>query len=384
MSCGNLSIISFTERGNEKNRELLKALKQMGYCCSGYTAQRYRRLSEEKPDGRTNEQPDLIHLEQSLGMWTGEQFSQADGLIFIGAAGIAVRAIAPYVRDKFQDPAVVVMDEQADFVIPLLSGHVGGANELAMQIAEITGAVPVLTTATDVNRKFAVDVFAKKQNLVITNRKLAKEISAAILKGESVGLFSDFPIEGQVPEELTVCYGQTPESVSEKDAGKKQEWNRSVWITCQTGENSETVLRLVPKELVLGIGCRRGIAKEVIRRQVEEVFFEYGLDLRGVAAVASIDLKKEEPGLLDYAKELGVSFLTYSAEQLEQAEGSFQESSFVEGITGVGNVCERAAVTAAKELELAEKTAVLLVKKQAGNGVTVAVAQKNRKVVING
>ena len=106
--------------------------------------------------------------DHSLGEWTEKQFSESDGLVFIGATGIAVRAIAPCLKDKFQDPAVVVMDEKAKFVIPLLSGHVGGANELAVQIGEVTGAVPVLTTATDVNRKFAVDVFARNQNLLIT------------------------------------------------------------------------------------------------------------------------------------------------------------------------------------------------------------------------
>ena len=135
--------------------------------------------------------------------------------------------------------------------------------------------------------------------------------------------------------------------------------------------------------------------KEVITRQVEEVFSRYQLDLRGVKAVASIDLKKEEAGLVSYARDLGVPFYTYSAATLEQAGGSFQESDFVAGITGIGNVCERAAVIAAEETALAEEQktgeqkteelfpeTVLLVKKQAGNGVTVAVALKDRKVVI--
>ena len=218
-------------------------------------------------------------------------------------------------KDKFQDPAVVVMDEKAKFVIPLLSGHVGGANELAVQIGEVTGAVPVLTTATDVNRKFAVDVFARNQNLLITNRKLAKEISAAILKEEPVGLFSDFPIEGQVLPERPLVQEQIPELVSEKDAGKKQKWNRSVWITCKTGENSEywkiqkTVLRLVPKELVLGIGCRRGIAKEVICPSGGGSFFRVSAGSSRSEAVASIDLKKEEAGTSGLCQRTGSAVL---------------------------------------------------------------------------
>ncbi|MFR4439791.1 MAG: cobalt-precorrin 5A hydrolase [Hungatella sp.] len=381
------SIISFTEQGNQRNLELLQYLNNQGHDCCGYTAQRYGNPFDEK----TDEKKELLRLDHSLGEWTEKQFSESDGLVFIGETGIAVRAIAPCLKDKFQDPAVVVMDEKAKFVIPLLSGHVGGANELAVQIGEVTGAVPVLTTATDVNRKFAVDVFARNQNLLITDRRLAKEISAAVLKEEPVGLFSDFPIEGNLPDGLVQEQGQPVEVP----------WNRSIWITCKNGvlesleESEKQVLRLIPKELVVGIGCRKGIAKEVIARQVEEVFSRYQLDLRGVKAVASIDLKKEEAGLVSYARDLGVPFYTYSAATLEQAGGSFQESDFVAGITGIGNVCERAAVIAAEETALAEEQktgeqkteelfpeTVLLVKKQAGNGVTVAVALKDRKVVI--
>ena len=201
------SIISFTEQGNQRNLELLQYLNNQGHDCRGYTAQRYGNPFDEK----TDEKKELLRLDHSLGEWTEKQFSESDGLVFIGATGIAVRAIAPCLKDKFQDPAVVVMDEKAKFVIPLLSGHVGGANELAVQIGEVTGAVPVLTTATDVNRKFAVDVFARNQNLLITDRRLAKEISAAVLKEEPVGLFSDFPIEGNLPDGLVQEQGQPVE-----------------------------------------------------------------------------------------------------------------------------------------------------------------------------
>ena len=145
--------------------------------------------------------------EGGLSAWAGERFGDSDGLIFIGACGIAVRAIAPYIRDKKTDPAVLAADEKGRFVIPLLSGHLGGANELAERLAAglAKSGIPaqaVLTTATDVNRRFAVDVFAKEHGLVLDQMKLAKEISAAVLAGEPVGLFSDFPFSGPVPEGL--------------------------------------------------------------------------------------------------------------------------------------------------------------------------------------
>ena len=142
--------------------------------------------------------------EGGLSAWTGAEFQRSDALIFVGACGIAVRAIAPFVQDKFHDPAVLCVDEAGTFVIPLLSGHVGGANRLAEFVAGGIGAVPVVTTATDVERKFAVDVFAKDHGLVITDRVLAKRISADILAEEPVGVFSDFGFSGwkKIPEGL--------------------------------------------------------------------------------------------------------------------------------------------------------------------------------------
>ena len=122
-------------------------------------------------------------------------FAEKRAMIFVSATGIAVRAIAPWIRDKMTDPPVVTVDEGAQFVIPLLSGHVGGANELARHIADWLEAVPVITTATDVNGKFAVDLFASAYHMTIIDRKEAKNISAAVLEGKQIGVFSDLPIK---------------------------------------------------------------------------------------------------------------------------------------------------------------------------------------------
>ena len=137
----------------------------------------------------------------SLTECTGAVFD-SDARIFVGAAGIAVRAIAPFVKSKKEDPAVIVMDELGKYAVPILSGHLGGANELAEAIAEGTGAVPVLTTGTDLHGKFAVDVFAKKNHLAIESMALAKDISAAVLSGEPVGFVCDFPVKGGIPAEI--------------------------------------------------------------------------------------------------------------------------------------------------------------------------------------
>ena len=172
----------------------------------------------------------LDSIQISTSAWAGEKFSDSDALIFIGATGIAVRSIAPYVASKKSDPAVLVVDECGKFVISLLSGHLGGANELALKTAEILEAIPVVTTATDLHHRFAVDVFAKKNNCNIFNMKAAKEVSAALLAGKKVGFYSEFPVEGELPEGLVRCdeYGNPVSSMddrSEEETQKSSDFN---------------------------------------------------------------------------------------------------------------------------------------------------------------
>lgn len=350
-----LAVISFTEQGNQLNKVLSKQLLELGEVCNGYVLNRFFNPSYE--------QAGLVPVKESLTEWTKGQFEQMDGIIFIGATGIAVRAIAPFLKDKMTDPAVVAMDELGRFSISLISGHVGGANDLALMVSRIIGAVPVITTATDINGRFAVDVFAKNHNLMITDRELAKKISADVLEDVPVGFFSDYPIEGNIP------------------MGFRQEetCKNNLWITCrnQVAEDSR-VLKLIPKTLILGIGCKKDTKKAVIKERVEAVLNEANLSLFGIDKIVSIDLKKKEPGLIAYAEELGVEFCTYPADELKLVRGEYTESGFVAGITGVGNVCERAAMASV----LQAGGGSLLVKKQAGEGVTVAVAEKTWKVMI--
>lgn len=284
----------------------------------------------------------------SLGGWTAWAWGRADALVFVGAAGIAVRAIAPHVKDKFSDPAVVSVDEGGQFVVPLLSGHVGGANQLALRVAALTGGRAAISTATDVNGLFAVDVWARERNMVITDRVLAKEISAALLERKKVGFVSDFG-------------HPCPDGLTEAPA------ELGVWVTWKAGEGPfSRTLRLCPKGLILGIGCRKGTAAETIQAAVETALTGY--EPKAVAQVATIDLKKEEPGLLAFCTAHDLPLTAFSAEELAKAEGDFTPSAFVRQVTGVDNVCERAAVRAG---------GALLVPKQAKNGVTVAVAGRN-------
>ena len=154
--------------------------------------------------GQLEDSWQIIWYESNLKDWCRARFADASAILFISACGIAVRTIAPFLQSKTKDPAVLVMDEQAHHVISLVSGHIGGANELAEEIGARTGAVPVITTASDVRGKIAVDVFAKKNALGIASMKDAKKIEAAILRGEPVGVYCEGAVEGSCPSELVM------------------------------------------------------------------------------------------------------------------------------------------------------------------------------------
>lgn len=341
-----ISVICFTLNGANLCQNLIKALKIKEYDIKAFTL------------GSRVTQPEIEPLKENLQEWTRRQFNNVDGLVFIGAAGIAVRAIAPFVKDKTKDPAVIVMDEGGAFVIPLLSGHIGGANELASEIASLMGSIPVITTATDSNHKFAVDLFAKRNHLYISRMDVAKEISAAVLNNEVVGLNCDFPILGSVPDSLS----------SQKDCVS------GICISYMENKKPfKKTLNLIPKIITLGIGCRKGKTLDEIETVVFDRLRVNQISFHAVSNVASIDLKKDEEGLLEFCKKYDLKLTTYSAEQLEKAQGTYMESDYVKSVTGIGNVCERAA-------RLGSNNGTVIQKKYAENGVTVSIARKDWSV----
>ena len=193
-----LAVIAFTRAGSRYAVRIKEAMEERGDRCEAYGK------------GKEAAQWGVCPVEESLRDWTERAFRECGGLIFIGAAGIAVRAVAPFVKSKALDPAVLCMDEQGHFVISLLSGHLGGANELARTIAAELGALPVITTATDAGGRFSVDDFARRENLYLDDLKLAKEIAADVVEQRTIGLYSDFEFCGPVPPELSAFLWTRP------------------------------------------------------------------------------------------------------------------------------------------------------------------------------
>ena len=344
-----VAIISFSRSGYRLSEMIYWVLKERDYEVTSYTKSKYTKKI----------------LDESMKEWTKRRFEDSDAIVFIGACGIAVRSIAPFVKSKKIDPAVVVVDEQGKFAISLLSGHIGGANELAEEVAEIVHGQPVVTTATDLNGKFAVDVFAKKNNCFISDMELAKEISAALLAGKEVGFASDFPWMGAIPEELKLY-----------EEGKE---NPEIGICVSSGYLEHPfvhTLYLIPKVITTGVGCRKGTPKEVVEQVIRRACDEVLVPSIAMEQVASIDLKAKEEGILEYCRERNLPFVTYTADELKETEGVFTPSDFVEEITGVDNVCERAALLGSSR----EGNGRLIQRKYARDGVTVALAMKKWSV----
>ena len=281
-----------------------------------------------------------------------------DLIVFVGATGIAVRAVAPYLQGKAFDPAVVAVDEQGRFVIPLLSGHLGGANELALRIAAGLGAQPVVTTATDGRGVFAVDTWAKHHRCAVAEVDHIRYVSSALLRNETVGLRSAFPVVGNLPPRISLTGGGDAGFVIGFDLADKP---------------FAHTLHLIPRVLHLGLGCRKGIAAQKVEEAVAEALEEWNIPDAALASCASIDIKKDEGALLAFAAQHALPFTTFSAEQLAAAPGAFTPSAFVQSTVGVDNVCERAAVCAAGGGKL-------LRAKRARDGVTVALAAEDWRV----
>lgn len=333
------------------------------------TAVSQKNMTEESMTVSKNQ--DTIAVTMSLSEWTGAQMAAHRTLVFIGACGIAVRAIAPWITDKLHDSPVIVMDEQGQHVIPLLSGHVGGANELALRLSEAIGAIPVITTATDLHSSFAVDLFAKKNDLWIYNKEGIAKVSAKVLAGSEIMMCvrtGHLETCENLPDGIRLC-----EYPPEEPVDVLVTENHSVSDTVERDSLKEQLI-LHPRKYVLGVGCKKETDSAKLEDYLQSILEQQGISIEEIAALASIDVKKDEACLLKFSEKHRIPFRTYSAQKLQAVPGEFHGSAFVKNTVGVDNVCERAAICAAGD------GGRLMLSKQVNDGMTVAIVEKIWKV----
>ena len=380
-----ISVISFTKTGQKMAERILKSMCGgdetiiLYSKCSGkrtvqtaensgdVTTQTFGVIPNKDSNVPTDNTGNTIAVQESVSVWAGEQMAAHHALVFVGACGIAVRAIAPWITDKLHDSPVLVMDEQGQYVIPLLSGHVGGANELAVRLARELGAIPVITTATDLHDSFAVDLFAKTNDLRICNREGIAKVSAKVLAGEEITMSVPtgyLAVDDTIPPGIRLCAYPPAEKVDVLIADGTEEIFRK--------ESAELLLQ--PKKYILGVGCKKNTDSAKLDSFLKKILDEQGIVIEQIAALASIDVKKEERCLLEFSEKYRIPFWTYTAQELQAVPGEFHSSEFVKVQVGVDNVCERAAMKAAGA------DGRICRAKQAQDGMTVAIAEKAWKV----
>ncbi|MFC0296562.1 cobalt-precorrin 5A hydrolase [Geobacillus jurassicus] len=298
-----------------------------------------------------------------------ELFARYDGLICIISLGAVVRMIAPLLKDKKTDPAVVVIDDKAEHAISVLSGHLGGANELTRRVAAILGARPVITTASDVQQTIAVDLFGRQFGWEWESADKLTPVSAAVVNEEPVAIVQEsgetgwWPEGRPLPKNITV-YDSINAALAARPAAALVVTHRLLDPEEEAILQNGVLYR--PKVIALGIGCNRGTSADEIEAVIHETLAELRFSIKSIKAVCTIDLKKDEQGLLEVVNKYGWEFVAYTPEELNEVPIE-APSETVYRYTGAYGVSEPAA----KLYSGADQMA--LVKKKSGN-VTISVA----------
>jgi len=266
--------------------------------------------------------------------------------VFVTAAGIAVRAIAPYVRAKDRDPAVVVLDQRGQYCVSLLSGHLGGANELARRVASLTGGHAVITTATDSEGLPSIDMLTMAKGMAVSNLSALKVLNGAILRGDPLQIFD--------PWDRLGFRGRSPKGVTLEYCKTESDWipgRPGIWVDWRVKLLPRGGLLLHPRCMVAGIGCNRGTSADEIVRLIRETLLGAGISMHSLRALATIDMKKDEAGLRRAAGGLGLPLLFFRREEIATINVP-NPSLTVKRHTGVRSVCEATALLGATKGKL--------------------------------
>jgi cobalt-precorrin 5A hydrolase len=273
-----------------------------------------------------------------------------DGFVCIMAAGIAVRAVAPLLADKASDPCVVVVDEKGEHAISLLSGHLGGGNDLARRVAALTGGTAVITTASEVRGLAPIDLWAAAQDLVADSREVMTRASAILVNQGRLRLYPEVEVASLPPGLLAVARPEEADLIVSRRTG----WPQGA-------------LLFRPRELVVGVGCNRGVSVAELNAALDELLADHGLSRLAVRNLASIDLKRDEEGLLLFAREQGWRLDWYSKDELNQVDGIVPAAAVMRA-TGAQGVAEPAALLSAASDKI-------MIRKRKWKNVTLALVR---------
>lgn len=384
-------ILSYTEKGRQLNSRVSEYLEKMGDVAVSF----FYGNREKNEVMSTESNYDMLGKGiMSTSEILQQEWNCSSAFVFIGALGIAVRHVAPFLQNKCSDPAVLVLDEKGQFVIPVVSGHIGGGVRLAWEVAQYLGAQAVITTATDVENQFAVDVFAQRNHLWIENPGRIKGVSSALLHGRMVDVWTSLPIAGDIPEGLCVVpveeeiikdlqvlssENEIPDVLSRQEIGigeKTSQQDRmelrdrgtlctAITIGLTSGEveqiyriyDAARVCELYPRYYILGIGCKKGKTVEELEGFLQEICKKLQIDIHEIGAVTSIDVKREEKGIWELSRRIGADFEVFTKQELEQVEEKVTPSDFVKETVGVDNVCERSAYCLARRWAQGQRAA---------------------------
>jgi cobalt-precorrin 5A hydrolase len=285
-----------------------------------------------------------------------EVWHRCDGIVCVMAAGIVVRCIAGLCRSKFNDPGVVVVDEGGNFAISLLSGHIGGGNRLAHEVAAACGAAPVITTASDVSGHTAVDLWTVAENLAIRNPDRLPVIASRLLDRGRLKVYQQSVFIKNLPVDFKPC--TNPEDAD-------------IVIALNWSEERDRLV-VVPRINYIGMGCRRGAGLDEFETALTDLGRIHGLDLHSVAGLSSIDIKKDEAALLEFAAQHNWPLRFFDSASIDAVPVP-SRSEMVHHHIGVYGVCEAAAVLAASSGNEAGR---LIINKKKWQRITAAVAQR--------
>jgi cobalamin biosynthesis protein CbiG len=355
-SRASLAIIAVSRRGAETARRVAAAFPD----AVAFVPQRF---ATDAPEANERIRP----YEGKVRKRIAALFEGGVPLVLVMAAGAAVRLIAPSLRDKNEDPPVVVVDDSGRYAISLLSGHTGGANRLAREIADTIGAQAIVTTASDSAGLPAIDEIARALGWWIEPESNLTRLAAALINGDSVGVYQDAGSGDwlvDAPERLQRY--TTLDALSESDPSAGLVISDRV-VDLPAALAKRTVI-CRPPVLVLGIGCSSGAGRDEIEHLVDGTLAAAGLSPLAAFAVATLDRKQDEPGLVAFTNDHRLQLMTYGAAELEKVQGTWTASEVVRQAVGTGGVAEPAALACAG-------VSNLLVRKVKSKHVTLAVAR---------